>query len=259
MAVRFLPPPEEHPRPQREETGDLAEVIEFRSRLRRPESPSSVVSDTAPEPPEAPASDARPAASGNAAPAERTWAKIVEAPFAQTAGAREVPELDGPTPYETAVKLLARRALSSGELLRALVSAGHPDIDAEEAVAQCVQSLYLDDADLACSVAAKLRDSKGESKARIRQKLRERHLPDAAIELALEGLDDDAELELLRQTAADRARRMVGLDRQTAERRLLGFLARRGWGGERAARAVRDALDGGVKNSRSGGSSVRFE
>lgn len=277
MAVRFLPPPEERPKPPREETGDLAEVIEFRSKLRRPEPQNAPAqppaSETDPETtaawaPAPVAVDSEGDVSGDddapepegAPPA--SWPRLVAAPFERPDGlnAPDVPEetLDeGPTAYETAVKLLARRAQSSGELQRALVAAGHPDLDAEAAVSKCQESLYLDDADLACSVAAKLRDSKGESKARIRQKLRERYLPDAAIEAALEGLDDEAEFELLKQTAIDRARRMAGLDRQTAERRLLGFLARRGWSGERASRAAREALDG-AGPSGSGRGTVRF-
>lgn len=148
-----------------------------------------------------------------------------------------------PTAYEAAVKMLARKAMSSGELQRGLVAAGYPEIDAEQAVAECMEALYLDDDDLARTVTQKLRDSKGESRARIRRKLRERHLPDSSIEAALAELDDDEEFELLQTTAEERARRMAGLDRQTAERRLLGFLARRGWTGERATRAVREALD----------------
>lgn len=296
MAVRFLPPPEERPKLQREEQGDLAEVIEFRSRLRRPEP------EIESEPESEFESGSEPGARPGQVPATRgeapggAWPRLVEAPFgrgraaaARTAGpagaagsvsaaggspvaaagdpAAAGPDGfgggtadaldDGPTAYETSVKLLARRALSSGELHRALVAAGHPELDAEEAVAKCVESLYLDDDDVARSVATKLRESKGESKARIRQKLRERHLPDAAIDAALEGLDDDAEHELLRQTAIDRARRMDGLDRQTAERRLLGFLARRGWSGERASRAAREALDGAARGG--GRGSVRFQ
>ncbi|WP_052492341.1 regulatory protein RecX [Leucobacter komagatae] len=312
MAVRFLPPPEERPKPQREERGDLAEVIEFRSKLRRPAPASAWAAEPAPanseggdagssdepgswapapeaadERPEAEATGKEPAA--GAAGAQRSWARLIEVPFGAPRAARpssaEAPataspwandlegaqagephaaavedELidDGPTAYETAVKLLARRALSSGELQRALIAAGHPEIDAEEAVARCEESLYLDDDDLATTVATKLRESKGESKARIRQKLRERHLPDTAIEAALDGLDDEAELELLTQTAVDRARRMTGLDRQTAERRLLGFLARRGWSGERATRAAREALDGTTGGARGGRGTVRF-
>lgn len=232
MAVRFLPAPEERPRPPREDRGDLAEVIEFRSRLRRPEAEAEPETSTGAE---------------GEGGAEAQRPRLVAAV-----------EPEGPTAYEDAVKMLARKPLSSGELQRALVVAGHPEIDAEEAVATCEESLYLDDAGLACSVATKLRDAKGESKARIRQKLRERQLPDAAIEAALADLDDEAEFELLAQTARDRARRMAGLDRQTAERRLLGFLARRGWSGERATRAAREALDGTGSGTGGGRGTVRF-
>lgn len=276
MAVRFLPPPEEHPSSPREERGDLAEVIEFRSRLRRPE-PAAADSDADAED-RADAGGRAGAEFTSHAGSSREPASIAERAAQRKpgsgwaagpgSGADDVPEAgddpldeavdDGPTAYETAVKLLARRALSSGELQRALVAAGHPELDAEEAVATCVQALYLDDTDLAVTVATKLRESKGESQARIRQKLRERHLPAEAIEAALAGLDDDTELELLNQTARDRAKRLVGLDRATAERRLLGFLARRGWGGERATRATRDALDGVARETGSRRGSVRF-
>lgn len=251
MAVRFLPAPEERPRPPREDRGDLAEVIEFRSRLRRPEAEAEPETSTGAE------------GEGGAEAQRPRLVAVVEPGFEPADGGPAASvdsgdEPEGPTAYEDAVKMLARKPLSSGELQRALVVAGHPEVDAEEAVATCEESLYLDDAGLACSVATKLRDAKGESKARIRQKLRERHLPDAAIEAALADLDDEAEFELLAQTARDRARRMAGLDRQTAERRLLGFLARRGWSGERAIRAAREALDGTGSGPGGGRGTVRF-
>lgn len=368
MVVRFLPPPEEHSKPQPEDRGDLAEVIEFRSKLRRPSpiegsaaerparpapvieepprratepvdglsawvnssddswgdveqdggydalddgaydgtadsvdswrddrepAPRAVAVASPPKHDEPAAASEQTAAPAQSAPkqpepkqsaserAKHSWARLIEtSPVAEQAGAKvtkvrfgeasasavaddegDTPsdEPEGPSAYETAVKLLARKPLSSGELQRALVVAGHPEFDAQDAVAQCLESLYLDDDALAESVAQKLRDSKGESKARIRQKLRERHLPDTAIDAALENLDDDAEFELLRQTAQDRARRMAGLDRPTAERRLLGFLARRGWSGERATKAVREALDGSASGGSRGRGSVRFQ
>ncbi len=238
MAVRFLPNPEDRPRPPREERGDLAEVIEFRTKLQqfRP----SGEQDTHREPP--PVAVNQPTAGSKEKDRRVDAAPIVS---------------EQPTAAATAIKLLARRAMSSGELRRALHDAEFPQIDVEEAVSECEASLYLDDTDLARSVTHKLRESKGESRARIRRKLRERLLPDAAIEAALIELDDEEEDELLRQTASDRARRMGDLDRQVAERRLLGFLARRGWSGERASRAVRAALDeSGMGRP---GTSVRFQ
>lgn len=166
-----------------------------------------------------------------------------------------VEDLDGPSAQEAAVKLLARKAMSSGELQRALLESGYSSHEAETSVAECEASLYLDDAGLASALTQKLRNSKGASQTVIRRKLRERLLPDGAIEAALAELDDDEEFALLAQTATDRAKRLEGLDRQTAERRLLGFLARRGWTGERATRAAKEALDAVGRAGRSG---VRF-
>ena len=162
---------------------------------------------------------------------------------------------------EDVVRLMARKARSSGELQRELVLLGHLEFDAEDAVARAVEALYVDDEGLARAVCTKLRDGKGASRSQIRQKLRDRKLPDSAIELVLDELDEEDEDALLRETAFERARKMGSLDRATAERRLLGFLARRGWGGEAARRAVRDALEGGAQrrggSGRSGG--VRFQ
>lgn len=163
---------------------------------------------------------------------------------------------DGPTrsSYEDGVRLLGRRARSSGELREELLRLGHDSAEVEAVIGEFERSLYLDDLALARRVTEKLRESKRSSRSQIRVKLIGRRLPDAAIEAALSELDADEEFELLREAAVDRARKLGGLDRQTAERRLLGFLARRGWSGEPAMRAVRAALDGTSKPS--GG--VRF-
>lgn len=254
MSVRFLPTPEERPVSLREERENLAEVIELRTRLRRFDEAAAPKPGVAAGPapvPEAPA----PASvvrrdEVRAARIAHLAERIEEVPAAprklkvRSETQLVATEPEQPSAHDLAIKLLSRRALSSGELRKALVEAGHPELDIEEAVAECEQSLYLDDDALARSVVQKLRDSKGESRARIRQKLRERLLPDGSIDTALDELDEDEEFALLRQTAEDRARRLDGLDRQTAERRLLGFLARRGWSGERATRAAREAIDG---------------
>jgi regulatory protein len=163
-------------------------------------------------------------------------------------------EDDRSSAYDDGVRLLARRARSSGELREELQRLEHPAHEVETVIAEFEQSHYLDDEGLARAVTEKLRETKRASRAQIRIKLRERRLPDSAIEEALGQLDTDEEFALLRETAQDRARKLGGLDRQTAERRLLGFLARRGWSGEPAMRAAREALDGGA----GGGSGVRF-
>ncbi len=269
MAVRFLPVPEERGIVQHEDRADLAEVIELRAKLPRNVHSANQVDTAASDPAVSDPAASDPAASGwaaadpDAADPVAVEAAVVEAAEA-AAEADEAAERDC---TEDAVRILARRARSSGELEDELRRLGHEPHVVAEVIDECERSHYLDDEGLARAVTEKLRTSKRASRAQIRRKLRERKLPDGVIELAVSEIDADEEAELLRHTAADRARRLGGLDRQTAERRLLGFLARRGWTGEPAIRAVRDALDqvdsvddgnGRTRSTTRGGSGVRF-
>ncbi|MBN9612783.1 MAG: regulatory protein RecX [Actinobacteria bacterium] len=249
MAVRFLPPPgaDAMPVPER---GDLAEVIDLRSRLARQEPQDDPVLDDAEETPAA----QTPAAEGSGAQLRSLRAAIDRAESGELPDGAIDAESDEPqrSAEEDGVRLLARKARSSGELRRELQQLGHDAHEVDAVLLDFETSLYLDDIGLARVVTEALRERKRASRSQIRMKLRERLLPDGVIEQALGELDDDQEHELLRTAAEDRARRLTGLDRQTAERRLLGFLARRGWSGERATRVAREALD------RTGGGSVRF-
>ncbi|UOQ58233.1 recombination regulator RecX [Leucobacter allii] len=262
MAVRFLPPPEA-PRPERAaERGDLAEVIELRSRLAQR---SWLPASEGPEP--GGAASGAPArgapelggAEPDVDPGEVPGAEPGELPsIARAPVAIDEPATEAPSERagcaEDGVRILARRARSSGELREELLRLEHDAGEVETVIDEFIASHYLDDSGLARAVTEKLRSSKRASRSQIRVKLRGRKLPDAVIEEALGALDVDEEFALLRETAVDRARKLGGLDRQTAERRLLGFLARRGWSGEPAARAAREALDGAGRPS--GG--VRF-
>lgn len=244
MAVRFLPAPGDAGRPQGEDRGDLAEVVSLRSRLPQREWADQRSEWAAPgdEPSEQSEESSEPS----------------EEPSESDDEDEDVAEGEsGPerTANEDAVRVLARKARSSGELRRDLERLGHDPHEVADVIAEFQESLYLDDVGLARIVTEKLRDAKGASRGQIRRKLQERFFDDTAIETALADLDEDEEDDLLRAAAADRARRLTGLDPQTAERRLLGFLARRGWGGEPARRAAREALQG--KQGRGGG--VRFQ
>ena len=223
MVVRFLPQASGSPVGDAPERGDLAEVIDLRSRLVR--------------------------VRGDAV----TGAESESAEAAEAA-ADSIGELEGVrAATEDGVRLLARKARSSGELRRELSQLGHEAEEIDVVLQEFEESLYLDDLGLARIAAEDLRQRKGASRAQVRQKLRERLFPDAVIEEVVAELDDEGEHELLRAAADDRARRLAGLDRQVAERRLLGFLARRGWTGERAARVTREALDAAAARG-----SVRF-
>lgn len=275
MAVRFLPPPSDEPS---EKLGvdreNLAEVIEFRSKLREV---------SALDPREASLADAPAPLREQRWPSEPRQLRQQRQPGRVDAlgadASEEFPtELENVrTAMDDAVRMLARRARSSGELRRELVAKGHDHAEVDEVVLECESRLYLDDLGLARVVTENLRTRKRASRSQIRIKLRERLLPDGVIEEAIGELDQDEENDLLREAASERARKMSGLDRQTAERRLIGFLARRGWSGERAVRIAREALDrneqrpgstigerrantlSAVPKPKSGSSSVRFQ
>jgi len=235
MAVRFSPPGEgaESPAPER---ANLAEVVDLRARLaRRADAPSSEA--------RAHGGDAR----ESIAPVTRletSSAGLSRAESEVTASVRAGDSSARGSASEDGVRLLARKACSSGELRRALLRLGHDAREVDAAVLEFESSLYLDDLGLARVLVEKLRERKLAGRAHLRVKLQERLLPDGVIDEVLGELDDGEELSLLRAAAEGRAVRLAGLDRQTAERRLFAYLARRGWSGEAVVRAARDALDG---------------
>lgn len=228
MVVRFLPTAAQPPHASERDGGELAEVIQLRTRLT---------------------------ANNETANSEKVTTETVttETVITETAVPSVTTERStrnrahstslNEDVYEDAVRLLARKARSSGELRRDLIAKEHDPIDVDAVVLKCEASLYLDDLGLARVVCETLRERKRASRTQIRRKLRERLFADGVIEEVVSELDAEAETELLRDTAEQRAARLSGLDRQTAERRLVGFLARRGWSGEQATRIAREALD----------------
>lgn len=262
MAVRFLPGPEAPSTPAREDRADIAEVIELRSRLPRltRQSPPAAVDQAMP--------------GGGVAERGRSSDTAEPGSLGAVLELRMVPDADadglgedagegeGPLSFDEAfeackadgVRLLARQARSSGELRDGLLRLEHDRPVVDEVIEEFERSLYLDDIGLARAATEKLRESKRASRGQIRTKLRERQIRDDVIEAVLGELDDEQELELLRDAAAARAQKLQDLDRQTAERRLSGFLARRGWSGEQVSRVVREALDdAGISRSGAGG------
>lgn len=252
MTVRFLPSAGDD-REVVEDRSNLAEVIELRSHLSKVDSPAEThvsqevsgrlseanrvlnlaETETSPPPP-----------AGNAVQAVSDDKSVTATPGEP-----------GSAVYEDAVRLLARKARSSGELRTELLHREYSFSEVELVIDDFIARLYLDDTGLARVLTESLREKKSASRSQIRTKLRDRRFPDDVIEIVVAELPDEEELSLLQAAAHDRARRLVDLDRPTAERRLLSFLARRGWSGEPAYRAVREALDGASPGKPGG---VRF-
>jgi regulatory protein len=146
-------------------------------------------------------------------------------------------------PMEKAVRLLARKPLSMGELDRALRRENYADDQVEEVVRECISRSYLDDVALAERIVEKSELRKKLSRSALKRELSLRLIPAEIIDAVLASNSDESELETMREVAEKRARQLSSLDRATAERRLVSYLARRGFGGSNLYRVVSDALN----------------
>ena len=155
------------------------------------------------------------------------------------------------------MRTLGRRGVSVSELRTAL--GGH-DLDesvVEHEIERLLRVGLLDDTALAAELVDRLRSRKGLGRQGLVAELRRRGVDPIAIDTALaESEADDADEESARalDLAVKRAGQLRGLDRETAERRLSGFLMRKGYGSSAVRNAVRRALDGAGPRG-----SVRFE
>jgi len=153
------------------------------------------------------------------------------------------------------IAALTRRGLSSVELSRVLVERGIDPADADREVERLAAVGLVDDARLAAQLVTGLRERKGLGARAIGAELRRRGLADETVTEALAELDDD-DLEAALRVARPRARSLVSLPRDVAERRLAAFLMRKGYGGSIIGRVVREVL-GSSSTGRT--STVRFE
>lgn len=151
---------------------------------------------------------------------------------------------------KTLLKKLRSRQLSVAEAHVAVVACGASAGEADAIVAEFLDRGYLDDARLAEQIVDSAVRRKGLGRRAIAQSLAKRAIPRDVAVVALEELpDDDADRAL--DLARSKARTMGGADRQQALRRLAGQLARRGYSGQEAMSAARQALDEADASERS--------
>lgn len=159
------------------------------------------------------------------------------------------------------MRALGRKGVSSSEMRTVLTKQElDPDV-VEQEIERLTGVGLLDDLALATELVDRLHERKGLGRQGVVTELRRRGIDQVVIDSALEAAADDSDDEFVRATdlAEKRARQMRGLDRATAERRLSGFLMRKGYGSGVVRIAVERALDGGPRRPRPGGGSVRFE
>ncbi|WP_433674400.1 regulatory protein RecX [Microbacterium gorillae] len=149
------------------------------------------------------------------------------------------------------LKKLRGRGLSVREARTFVIGLDIAPEIADDLIDEFLSRRYLDDAVLAEQLIYTATSRKGQGRRVIAQSLSARGIPREVIDAALEEVPDDDDERAL-EFARSKARSLAKLEPEVALRRLLGQLARRGFGGSSAMRAAKTAL-GEV-----GGSSVRF-
>lgn len=146
--------------------------------------------------------------------------------------------------FDHALDALARRGRATRELERWLEARDHP----REAIGAAVERLtalgLLDDVRFAEAYVAGPARAKGFGVRRVAAELRRRGVPAAIVARALAQEDDVHAHATLEAAAARRARALRSLAPEVAQRRLIGWLVRRGFAPGAATRAARAALAG---------------
>lgn len=177
----------------------------------------------------------------------------------QASDAEQVPDPEQVREHaeQALVRKLRAKALSVAEA-RTVLRENDLDRDGiEDVIDDFLARGYIDDRTLATLLVTSGVERKGQGRVAIARALSQRGIPREIIDEALEELpDDDAERAL--EFARSKARGMTGLEPDTALRRLLGQLARRGYGGGVAMNAARTALREAGGGGPAGRSGVRF-
>jgi len=145
--------------------------------------------------------------------------------------------------FRTTLRFLERRPFASRNLARRLVMKGHPPEAAEAAIARAERVGLLNDNQFALHYV-QTRSARGRGPLRLRRDLAalgvERVVVDGALEEAFgaDGTDAPSPEVLARKRLAQ----LKGLPRPVQRRRLLAFLARRGFAGEAVGRMVAGLL-----------------
>jgi regulatory protein len=129
-----------------------------------------------------------------------------------------------------------------GQLADLLARKEVPQEVAEAVLDRFTELGLVDDAAYAEAFTRSRHEHRGMGSRAIAFELRRRSVPDELVQEAVSVLDSEQEQRTASRLARERQARMNGLPREVQARRLAGFLARKGYGGEIVGRAVREAL-----------------
>lgn len=146
----------------------------------------------------------------------------------------------------------ARSPQSEQRLADKLSERGHPAVAVEEALARCREEGIVDDQAMAEALAEEGR-RKGHARRRIGRDLRRRGLSSETIDTVLGSLAEADDEAVAAELAARRARELADEDTETAFRRVVGYLARRGHAAGLARRVARQVVLDGDPEAPEGG------
>ena len=132
---------------------------------------------------------------------------------------------------------------SRAQLATALADRGAADDVAQRVLDRFEQVGLIDDAEFAAAWVRSRHRTRGLSRRALAHELRAKGIDDELAAQALTSLDEDDERRAAEQLVARRLRSMGELPREKQLSRLVGLLARKGYGGSLALQVVRAALD----------------
>ncbi|MFL5521453.1 MAG: regulatory protein RecX [Gemmatimonadales bacterium] len=146
---------------------------------------------------------------------------------------------DAEAAFRTAIRSIEQRSHARTDLGRKLVRKGHARPAVDVALERCAALGLLDDAAFARHFV-ETRAARGRGPARLRRDLYAMGVAGSHVDAALADLqaDGDQTGEQALALATKRAGQLSGVPREARKRRLLAFLARRGYTGEAARSAV---------------------
>ncbi len=135
------------------------------------------------------------------------------------------------------------RPRTEAELRERLTRKKFPPQEVETLLADFRQKGWLDDAKFARLLVAQSVLSKPVGRRMLVSKLRRKGIhPETAEAAVRAGTAGEDEMENARRLAADRVGRMKGVERAAVERRLFGFLSRRGFSADIVYKVVRETV-----------------
>jgi len=157
------------------------------------------------------------------------------------------PEDDPGDPEQVArsicLRALTGTAKTRQQLADLLAKRGIPDDVAESVLDRFGEVGLIDDAAFARAWVTSRQSGRGLARRALKAELRAKGVDGEVAEEAVALVDDQDEWEAARRLVQRRLLSLRRVDRVTAERRLVGMLARKGYGSGLAGWVVREALD----------------